>query len=47
MRATAVLAIALAAAALAVVALAGCGSPAESGKDPLAGYWIGGGSRPG
>jgi hypothetical protein len=42
-RAPAVLAMALVAAALAVAALAGCGSPALSGDDPLAGYWIGGG----
>ena len=44
-RATVVLAVALVAAALAVAALAGCGSPAASGKDPLAGYWVGGGQQ--
>jgi hypothetical protein len=45
MRAAPVLAVALVAAALAIVALAGCGSPALSGKDALAGYWIGGGQQ--
>lgn len=30
--------------ALTVMALAGCDSPALSAKDPLAGYWIGGGA---
>ena len=44
MRAAAVLAVTLVAAALAVAAVAGCGSPALSGDDPLAGYWIGGGA---
>jgi hypothetical protein len=44
LRATAALALTLAAAALGVATLAGCGSPALSGDDPLAGYWIGGGA---